>query len=404
MKISKRWMPAVVTPAVIAAISLVPLQASAVDLPDMSAEELMVMMMDAQPTEFSGTILKTSNLGLPALELSSMVSEEDAERMREKMPEEFADFAPEVIEQNLLTEAMELVTGEHRVRVFVGETGMRAQILDMMAQRDLIVSGNTIWSYDSREQVAMYAELDEEKLAEGKVTAEAELNAYIAELGLDLTDPQAVAEYLMSQVGDSSEVTVGTDHYHAGRTAYQLIVTPNSEVSLVDSIVVSVDSETGMPLALSVYSTEQAEAAMEVGYESEQAEAAMEVGYESISFADQDESLFSFTPPAGTEIVDLNAIEEQKQDLEMWMDMDEMESLEEKPEPVMIGEGWDTVVHMPAGDKTLEEMGGQLLQSLMTPVAGGMLLSTPLMNVFMTDSGDVYAGAVSVQHLFDTAK
>ena len=393
MKISKRWMPAVVTPAVIAAISLVPLQASAVDLPDMSAEELMVMMMDAQPTEFSGTILKTSNLGLPALELSSMVSEEDAERMREKMPEEFADFAPEVIEQNLLTEAMELVTGEHRVRVFVGETGMRAQILDMMAQRDLIVSGNTIWSYDSREQVAMYAEIDEEKLAEGKVSAEAELNAYIAELGLDLTDPQAVAEYLMSQVGDSSEVSVGTDHYHAGRTAYQLIVTPNSEVSLVDSIVVSVDSETGMPLALSVYSTEQAEPAMEVGYE-------------SISFADQDESLFSFTPPAGTQIVDLNELEAQKEkvDLEMWMDMDEMESLEKKPEPVMIGEGWDTVVHMPAGEKTLEEMGGQLLQSLMTPVAGGMLLSTPLMNVFMTDSGDVYAGAVSVQHLFDTAK
>ena len=384
MKISKRWMPAVVTPAVIAAISLVPLQASAVDLPDMSAEELMVMMMDAQPTEFSGTILKTSNLGLPALELSSMVSEEDAERMREKMPEEFADFAPEVIEQNLLTDAMELVTGEHRVRVFVGETGMRAQILDMMAQRDLIVSGNAVWSYDSREQVAMFAELDEEKLAAGKVTAE-------AELGLDLTDPQAVAEYLMSQVGASSEVTVGTDHFHAGRTAYQLIVTPNSDVSLVDSIVVSVDSETGMPLALSVYSTEQAEAAMEVGYE-------------SISFADQDESLFSFTPPAGTEIVDLNAIQEQKQDLEMWMDMEEMESLEEKPEPVMIGEGWDTVVHMPAGEKTLEEMGGQLLQSLMTPVAGGMLLSTPLMNVFMTDSGDVYAGAVSVQHLFDTAK
>ena len=42
MKISKRWMPAVVTPAVIAAISLVPLQASAVDLPDMSAEELKI--------------------------------------------------------------------------------------------------------------------------------------------------------------------------------------------------------------------------------------------------------------------------------------------------------------------------------------------------------------------------
>ena len=391
MKISKRWMPAVVTPAVIAAISLVPLQASAVDLPDMSAEELMVMMMEAEPIELSGTILKTSNLGLPALELSSMVSEEDAERMREKMPEEFADFAPEVIEQNLLSEAMELITGEHRVRVYVGETGMRAQILDMMAQRDLIVSGNTVWSYDSREQVAMFAELDEEKLAEGKVSAEAELNAYIAEIGLDLTDPQAVAEYLMSQVGDSSNVTVGTDHYHAGRTAYQLIVTPNSEVSLVDSIVVSVDSETGMPLSMSVYSTEQVEAAMQVGYE-------------TISFADQDESLFSFTPPAGTQVIDLNAVEEQKPDLEMWMEMEEMESLEKKPEPVMIGEGWDTIIHMPAGDKALADMGGELLEALMTPVAGGMLLSTPLINVFLTDSGDVYAGAVSTQYLFDAAK
>lgn len=393
MKISKRWMPAVITPAVIAAISLAPLQASAVDLPDLSAEELMVMMMDSKPTEFSGTILKTSNLGLPALELSSMVSEEDAERMREKMPEEFADFAPEVIEQSILTEAMELVTGEHRVRVFVGETGMRAQILDMMAQRDLIVSGNTVWSYDSREQVAMYAELDEQELEAGKVSAEAELNAYIAEIGLDLTDPQAIAEYLMSQVGDSSEVSVGIDHRHAGRTAYQLIVTPNSSVSLVDSIVVSVDSETGMPLALAVYSTEQAEAAMEVGYE-------------SISFTDQDESLFSFTPPAGTEIVNLNDLEAQKQerDLEMWMDMDEMDSLEQKPEPVMIGEGWDTVVHMPAGDESLQDLGGELLQQLMTPVAGGMLLSTPLINVFVADSGDVYAGAVSAGYLIDLAK
>ena len=102
----------------------------------------------------------------------------------------------------------------------------------------------------------------------------------------------------------------------------------------------------------------------------------------------------------------MNELEAQKDkvDLEMWMDMEEMESLEEKPEPVMLGEGWDTIVLMPAGDEALAEMGGELIQSLMTPVAGGMLFSTPLMNVFMTDSGDVYAGAVSVQHLLDTAK
>jgi len=40
----------------------------------------------------------------------------------------------------------------------------------------------------------------------------------------------------------------------------------------------------------------------------------------------------------------------------------------------------------------------------MTPVAGGMLLSTPLINVFVADSGDVYAGAVSAGYLIDLAK
>ena len=77
MKFSKRWMPAVISPAVVAAVALNPLQATAVDLPDMTPEELMVMMQSVSPVEFSGTILKTSNLGLPALELSSMVSESD---------------------------------------------------------------------------------------------------------------------------------------------------------------------------------------------------------------------------------------------------------------------------------------------------------------------------------------
>ena len=396
MKISKRWLPAVISPAVIAAVALNPLQANAVDLPDLSATELMVMMQNAEPVEFSGTVLKTSNLGLPALELSSMLSEAEVEQMREKTPEEFADFVPEVLESNALTEAMELIAGDHRIRVFAGETGVRSQILDPMAQRDLIASGNTIWLYDSREQTAVYAEIDQAAAEAKRSEVMADINSYATEIGLDLTNPQAVAEYAMSQVGDSSEITVGTDHYHAGRTAYQLIITPNSDVSLIASVVISIDSEYGLPLAVTVNSTQQTEPAMEIGFE-------------SITFADQDESLFSFTPPAGTTVTNLNELEAQARDMEMFMSEEEMAELEAKaaakPEPTMIGEGWDSVVHMPAdGSGELDVLSEGLFAELMTQVDGGKVFTTPVMNVLVTDSGDIYAGAVTVDHLLAVAK
>ena len=396
MKLSKRWVPAIISPAVIAAVALNPLQANAVDLPDLTPEELMVMMQQAQPVEFSGTVLKTSNLGLPALELSSMLSESEIEQMREKTPEELASFVPDVIENNALTEAMELIAGEHRIRVYVGETGVRSQIMDPMAQRDFIASGNTVWVYDSREQTAAYAEIDEAQARASKDEAMLRLDGYAAEIGLDLTNPQAVAEYAMAQVGDSSEISVGTDHYHAGRTAYELIITPNSDVSLIASIVISIDSEFGIPLAVTVNSTEQSEPAMQIGFE-------------SISFQDQDESLFSFTPPAGTTVTNLNELGAQAKDMEMFMSEEEMAELEAKtaakPEPTMIGDSWDSVIHMPASDSgKLDMLSEGLIAELMSDVDGGKVFSTPVMNVLVTDSGDIYAGAVTVAHLLAVAK
>jgi outer membrane lipoprotein-sorting protein len=381
MKISKRWLPAVIAPAVIGAVAAFPIQASAVDLPDLSPEEVMVMMQGAEPVEFTGVVLKTTNLGLPALELSSMLSEEEVERMREKTPEEFADFVPEVIASEGLAQAMELITGEHRVRVFVGETGMRAQILDRMSQRDLIVNQNEMWTYDSREQVATYASIDQQKLQEGRLTLMQQMEKFAGEVGLDLTNPQAVADYVMSQVGDSSEVSVGLDHYKAGRTAYQLIVKPNSSVSLVDSVVLSVDSETGVPLAATVYSVEQTEPAIEVGFE-------------SISFVNQDEALFTFSAPAGAQVMNLDEVEKP-----------EVESLEkpeyEGVEATMIGEDWDSVLIMPASDAEMlsELKNNQLLSSLLKPVAGGLAFETPIMKVLITNDGRIFTGSVSLDHL-----
>ena len=135
----------------------------------------------------------------------------------------------------------------------------------------------------------------------------------------------------------------------------------------------------------------------------------MQIGFESISFQDQDESLFSFTPPAGTNVTNLNELEAQARDMEMFMSDEEMAELEAKaaakPEPTMIGDSWDSVIHMPASDSgELDMLSEGLFAELMTQVDGGKVFSTPVMNVLVTNSGDIYVGAVTVAHLLAVAK
>lgn len=405
-------MPALIVPAVIAAGAVaVPLQANAVDLPDLTPQQVM-LLMDGEITGFSGTIVKTSELGLPPLEMSSMMDEEMIAEMEEKMPEGFEEFIPSIIEQNAITQAIELIAGTHKIRVYASEVGMRVQVLDPMSQRDFIVNQNEFWAYDARNATALTGtfdmEVSDEDKAEFEAEAQAQLDQYLAEIQLDISNPEAVADYLMAQVGETTEVSVGKDHRIAGRTAYQLIAQPNAENSLVESVVISVDSETGMALDVKVYSIEQEEPAFHVGFE-------------SISFETPDASMFSFTPPAGTTVETMELPAELEAELEQLKS--EYESKEftnednaamraefesryaEAPKPAMIGEDWESVIYLPAmpQEVPMEMMENELFADLMTPVDGGKVFSTPLMNVLVLDSGEVYAGAVTIEYLQEVA-
>ncbi len=80
--------------------------------------------------------------------------------------------------------------------------------------------------------------------------------------------------------------------------------------------------------------------------------------------------------------------------------------------PVVIGEGWSTVVELP----TASEAGGAsafagmdpeqlaMLESLTTAVDGGRVLQTSLLTVLITDDGRVLVGAVPAQTLVDAAQ
>ena len=416
MKFSKRWLPAIIAPSLIAAGAVaIPLQANAVDLPDLTPQQVM-LLMDGEVTGFSGTIVKTSDLGLPPLEMSSMMDEETIKEMEEKMPEGFEDFVPQLIEQNAITQAVELIAGTHRIRVYASEAGMRVQVLDPMSQRDLIVNENEFWVYNAREATAMTGtfdyEVSEADKADMQARAQEMIEDYAAQLQLDLSNPEAVADYLMQIIGEATEVSVGKDHMVAGRTAYQLVAQPKAENSLIESVLVSVDSETGMALDVKVFSVEKDTPVFQIGFE-------------SISFDTPDASLFSFTPPAGTtvtklevpaeleaELGDLKAryeseyegkelTEEEKAAMKAELDA----RLEGQPMPELIGESWDSVVYLPAipSEVPMDLLENELFADLMVTVEGGKVFSTPVMNVLVTDSGEVYAGAVTIEYLQEVA-
>lgn len=371
----------------------VPLQANAIDLPDLSPQQVMVLMQGADVTEFSGTIVKSSNLGLPTLEFSSMMSEDSIAQMEEKMPAEMADFVPAVIESNTLTQAIELISGSHTIRVYVsGQDKLRAQILDPMSQRDLIVNGNEFWVYDAKMATALTGTIDIEADPAKQAEAEQKVLDYADSIALDLSSPEAIADYLVSMVDETSQIEVGKDHSVAGRSAYQLIISPDSPNSLVASAAVSVDSETGMPLKVEIFSTTQVEAAMTVGFE-------------SISFGSVDQGLFSFTPPAGTSVETFDA-DELMATLDGYEKPEGYVSDYEVPaEPEVLGSDWDSVVHLAAlpADIPQDLMATELFADMLTEVPGGKVFSTPLVNVLLTDSGEVYMGAVTIDYLLSLA-
>ena len=212
----------------------------------------------------------------------------------------------------------------------------------------------------------------------------------------------------MEMIGESTVISVGKEHRMAGRAAYQLIANPKAQNSLIESVVISVDSETGMALDVKVYSVEQETPAFQVGFE-------------SISFATPDAALFSFTAPAGTTIQNLELPTELEAELKALKKDYEAKAFSEadfaakkaeleakyadQPKPEMIGEGWESVIYLPAmpNEVPMQMLENELFADLLTQVPGGKVFSTPLANVLITDSGKVYAGAVTIEFLQQVA-
>ncbi|TFD19373.1 DUF2092 domain-containing protein [Cryobacterium sp. TMT2-23] len=389
---SIKWLPAVVVPAVIAVgVIAVPLQAgAAVDLPDKTAQQVLLMVSDSTVTAFSGTVEKTANLSLPAIDLGAEMSGQAGKQGASGS----GDAA-----SGALSSVLELLSGSHTARVYVdgsaadgsvtdgstdGPAKVRVQIQDRMAERNIVSNGSDAWLYDSETDTAAHLAIP----AGAAASMKDKMAALDAEAPADVSTPSQLADRFLSEIDPSTVVTVGTDGRVAGRTVYELVLTPKATDTLVESVSISVDSETGMPLQVSVRAAGQKDPAFQVGFS-------------SVDYGAPSADLFDFTPPAGATVKELALPQTPANHAAPDVAAPDTARPEIPTEglPVVTGTGWDAIVEIPAASVPPELGDNPLMSEVATKVDGGRLLSTSLVNVFLADDGRFFAGSVPVDQL-----
>ncbi|TLM82245.1 hypothetical protein FDW83_13525 [Pseudarthrobacter sp. NamE2] len=379
-----RWIPAVAAPAIIAAGVLagtIPARAGN-PLPEKTPAEVLAAVQEHKAHTFSGTIEQSSDVGLP--ELPAGPSSGPAS----------AGGAASMIE---------LLTGERTARVYMdGKTKVRLQLVDRLAERDLVRRDRDVWFYSSKDNSTAHVTLPAtpedlplpvhpDQPAPGTPPADR------PEPGAaELPTPGDIAENLLAKVDPTTAVTVGEDVEVAGRTAYNLLLEPRTEATLVGQVAIAVDGETGMPLSVEV--TPRGAAAP-----------SYTAGFTSLSLDVPDDSLFTFVPPPGSTVKELQAADSPRWPLSfrapgMIITPEQLTAIRTHPaRPSVTGKGWEAVVEIPAA-----AAGGTLAESLMRDpllahaavvVPGGRLLSTTLLNVLIADDGRIFAGMVPPDQL-----
>lgn len=346
-----RWLPAAVVPVVIVAGALAgPLAAgAAVDLPDKTPAQVLAMIGESNVRALSGTLEQTSKLGLPELPTGGSSATAGA------------------------ASVLALLTGSHTARVYVGgATDARVQVLDRLAERDVVRHGADVWLYSSRDNTATHLTLPAD--AAGRDTPAPG----------DLQTPAQLAQRFLAAIDSSTRVSVGQDTAVAGRAAYDLVLTPRATDTLVGSVSIAVDARTGLPLSVDVQARGQQEAAFRLAFT-------------SLTMEKPDAALFTFVPPPGATVT------ERALPADAWS-RDKTGKAgspgsQAAPRHTVTGSGWDAVVGLPAGAVPAEVTGSPMLAQLTRAVAGGRLFSTSLVNVLLTDDGRVFAGSVPLGRL-----
>ncbi|MBX7444012.1 MULTISPECIES: hypothetical protein [unclassified Arthrobacter] len=338
-------------------------------LPAKTPAQVLELLASHQVQSFSGTVEQSSELGLPELPAAGKPTGPAS-----------AGGAASVIE---------LLSGDHTARIYVdGKDNARLQVVDQLAERDVIHHGNDVWFYSSKDNSAAHLALPAHAGDTARPDDGRGMHA--------MPTPGELARKLLAKVEPTTAVTVGPDVAVAGRAAYNLVLEPRTDATLVGRVAVAVDGKSGMPLSVQV----TARGADKPAFRS---------GFTSLSLDAPDPSLFTFAPPPGSTVKEIQVPD--KSHLPASFHEPGMAITPEQffaqmaanGHPSVTGKSWDAVVGLPAqassGSPAETLLRDPLLSQAAVVVPGGHLLSTALLNVLIMDDGRIFAGMVPPERL-----
>jgi len=344
-------------------------------LPARSAARLLVDVQQARLNGLSGTVVQKSDLGLPSLP--------------------GIGGSGGVASSNLTS----MISGTHTMRVwFAGPDKARMALLGTLGESDVIHNGNDVWVWASQDKTAKHYVLPAHVAGKGKTTPGMPGPAGVP------TSPQAAADKALAAISPSTEVTTSGTATVAGRSAYELVLTPKEATSLVDQVRIAIDGERHVPVRVQVFAKSVSDPVFEVGFS-------------AVEFARPDAAQFAFNPPPGTKVTEgktpavgkaaasskTNTLAPQSKSADM---------------PTVIGKGWGSalVVKMPAptasagttsgtGAMTDKTVAGLMKYVGMLPqVSGkwgsGHLMAGSAFSALLTDDGRLVVGAVTPEGLY----
>jgi outer membrane lipoprotein-sorting protein len=153
-----------------------------------------------------------------------------------------------------------------------------AQILPL-AERVIVADRTDVWAWDSEKWTAWHVAVPEGAMpgaAQGSTPPEAP----------SLGDLEGMVQEALQGATPHAAVSVDRTAWVAGRPAYVVAMVPTSTDTLVGRIEVAIDAETRLPLRLQVFPRGSLDPAIEAGFT-------------SVDFGPIDPAMFTFTPPPG---------------------------------------------------------------------------------------------------------
>ncbi|MEH1128579.1 LolA family protein [Micromonospora sp. CPCC 206061] len=352
-----RWLvPAVATVVVIGGGAAVGTFAASADpsLPPRTAAQLLVDLQTARLDGLSGTVVQTSDLGLPSL--------------------------PDLGGGNGSADLMSLITGDNTLRVwYSGPDKARVALMGTLGETDIIRNGSDVWLWESKANKATHSKLSGTEAGQKHTLPN----------GVPST-PQEAADKALAAIDPSTEVTTSGTAKVAGRDAYELVLRPRDTTSLVGQVRIAIDATEHVPLRFEVLAKDSDKAAFQVAFT-------------QVDFERPDDQQFEFNPPPGVKVEESTELAPQQKAQQKDKAHDAVTT---------VGEGWTTVAvakydgAAPSGSSTSEQGAAGLLKAL-PEVNGawgsGHLLTGTVFSVLLTDDGRILAGLVSPERLYEVA-